>query len=119
MSDYFEPSRKYLYDEVLRELKTDKFDKDDKDRSDDEYPLRFYNFFLERVLYSIRHLGHGGTVIVVPREIGVDDPRLTDRISLKYATNYDYAWDSLVRSLVKHRCYFDLHFRPPERKGHT
>ena len=113
MSDYFEPSRKYLYDEVLRELKTDKFD---KDRSDDEYPLRFYNFFLERILYSIRHLGHGGTVIVVPREIGVDDPRLTDRISLKYATNYDYAWDSLVRSLVKYRYYFDLHFRLTKEK---
>ena len=47
---------------------------------------------------------------MVPEEIGFDDPRLTDRTLFKYATNYDYAWDSLVRSLVNHRRYYDLLF---------
>ena len=104
ISEFLDPSRQCLYDQTLRELQMDKWG------SDDGFPRRFYDFFLERIIYNIRHLGHGGTIIVVPEEIDSDDPRLTDRILFKYATNYDYAWDSLVRSLVNHRRYYDLHF---------
>ena len=105
ISKYLDPSRQCLYDKTIQALKTEKWDNDD-----DDFPRRFYNFFLERILYNVRYLGHGGTIILVPDEIGSDDPRLTDRIVLKYATNYDYAWESLVRSLVNHRCYYDLYF---------
>ena len=107
ISNFLEPSRQCLYDQTIEELKTDKWD---DEGHDDNFPHRFYNFFLQRLLYNIRYLGHGGTIIVVPEEIGFDDPRLTDRILSKYATNYDYAWDSLVRSLVNHRRYYDLYF---------
>ena len=107
ISGYLEPSRKCLYDQTLQELKTDKYD---EDGHDDEFPSSFCNFFLERILYNIRYLGHGGTLILVPQEIGFDDPRLTDRILIKYPTDYDYAWSSLVRSLVNQRRYYDLYF---------
>ena len=107
ISEYLDSSRQHLYDQTIQELKTDKWG---EDGHDDGFPHRFYNFFLERMLYNVRRLGHGGTIILVPDEIGSDDPRLTDRIVLKYATNYDYAWDSLVRSLVNHRRYYDLYF---------
>lgn len=111
ISDYLEPSRKSLYDDVLGELKTNDFSE-----NDDDFPADFYNYFLERILYNVRQLGHGGTIILVPQAIGFDDPRLADRVFLKYATNHDYAWDSLVRSLVNHRLYYDLYFKLTERK---
>ena len=111
ISDYLEPSRKSLYDDVLGELKTNNFSE-----NDDDFPANFYNYFLERILYNVRQLGHGGTIILVPQAIGFDDPRLADRVFLKYATNHDYAWDSLVRSLVNHRLYYDLYFKLTERK---
>lgn len=107
ISKFLDPSRQRLYDQTIQELKTDNWD---DEGHDDDYPRHFYDFFLERLLYNARYLGHGGTIIVVPEEIGFDDSRLTDRILLKYATNYDYAWDSLVLSLVNHRRYYDLHF---------
>ena len=111
ISDYLEPSRKDLYDDVLGELKTNDFSENDND-----FPAKSYNYFLERILYNIRQLGHGGTVILVPQAIGFDDPRLADRVFLKYATSQDYAWDSLVRSLVNHRRYYDLYFGLTEGK---
>lgn len=107
ISKFLDPSRQCLYDQTIQELKTDKWN---YEGPDDNYPRRFYNFFLERLLYNIRYHGHGGTLIVVPEEIGFDDSRLTDRILIKYGTNYDYAWGSLVRSLVNHRRYYDLYF---------
>ena len=107
ISDFFDPSRLLLYEETVRKLETNKWD---DDGHDDGFPHRFYNFFLERIFYNVRLLGHGGTIILVPHEISFDDPRLTDRIVLKYPTNYDYAWGSLVESLVNHRRYYDLYF---------
>lgn len=107
ISDYLDLSRKCLYDQTVQELKTSKWD---EDGHDDDYPSRAYNFFLEKILYNIRNLGHGGTVIMVPQEIVPDDPRLADRILVKYETNYDFAWENLVRSLVNHRRYYDLYF---------
>ena len=107
ISDYLESSRRLLYEDTLEELKTDKWD---KDGDDDDYPGNFYNFFLQRILHNIRHQGHGGTVILVPQEIGVDDPRLSDRIQIKYAIDYDHAWNALVQSLIFGWRYYDLYF---------
>lgn len=96
-----------LYRDVVRDLNAEKWD---EEYNDDDYPGRFYNFFLQRILHNIRHHGHGGTIILVPHEIVSDDPRLSDRILMKYATNYDHAWNNLVQSLIAHRQYFDLYF---------
>ena len=107
ISEFLEPTRKCLYDQARQELSSEKWD---SEGHDDDYPSRFYNFFLERILSNIRYLGHGGTIVIVPQEISFDDPRLSDRILLKYAAGYDYAWSSLVRSLVNSRRYYDLFF---------
>ena len=107
ISEYLNPSRQLLYDQAVQELQTKKWN---DDGHDDDYPHRFYDYFLEMILYNVRLLGHGGTIILVPHEIGYDDPRLTDRLVLKYPVNYDYAWDTLVSSLVHHRRYYDLYF---------
>jgi hypothetical protein len=107
ISNFLDDARRALYSQSVKELNLDKWD---KEGSDDDYPLRFYNFFLERILYNVRQMGHGGTIIMVPDEISFDDPRLIDRIIFKYATKFDYAWSGLVRSLVNHHHYFDLYF---------
>ena len=112
ISKFLDSSKQQLYDQAIQDLETDKWD---DEGADDDYPLRFYNFFVERILYNIRNLGHGGTVLLVPDEIDFDDPRLTDRIVLKYATQYDYAWNLLVQSLANHRSYYDLYF--PLKRG--
>lgn len=107
ISDFLDPSRQCLYDQTIQELKTEKWDDNE---IEDNYPHRFYDFFMERLLYNIRYQGHGATVILVPDEIGSDDQRLKERILLKYPTTYDHAWGALVRSLVNHRRYYDLYF---------
>ena len=107
ISEFLDPPRKRLYDQTLQILKTEKWD---EDGADDDFPGSFYNFFLQRILYNVRYFGNGGTVILVPQEIGFDDPRLNDRISIKYATDYDHAWDILCGSLANHHRYYDLYF---------
>jgi hypothetical protein len=47
---------------------------------------------------------------MVPDKFQHGDSRLTDRITIKYPCDYDYVWNLLVRSLVNHRKYYDLHF---------
>ncbi|MYD45821.1 MAG: hypothetical protein F4W92_05660 [Gammaproteobacteria bacterium] len=104
ISIFLAASRKSLYKQVLKELGTEKWYE-----GDDDYPLRYYNFFLERILYNVRNSAHGGTIIIVPEEFEFDDPRLTDRVRLKYTTKFDCAWDCLFRSLVNESRYYDLH----------
>lgn len=47
---------------------------------------------------------------MIPDEIGINDTRLTDRVTIKYFCEYD-AWEPLVQNLMKHRNYFNLHFK--------
>ena len=107
ISEFLAPHRQCLYEQTLQELKTDKLS---EEGADEDYPQRFYNSFLERILYNIRYNGHGGTILIVPHEMSYDDPRLQDRILLKYATVFDYAWNYLLRSLVASSRYYDLYF---------
>ena len=107
ISNYLDFSRKRLYDQAVQELKVNKYD---DDGSDDDFPGQIYNLFLEKILHNIRNLGHGGTIVIVPQEIKSNDPRLVDRILIKYKTNYNFAWDNLVRLLVNFRRYYDQYF---------
>ena len=113
--EYLESPRKQLYSEVIQELKSKKFD----EGPDDDYPGRAYNYFLERVLYNIRNIGHGGSIVIVPNEFESDDSRLTDRVLLKYRTNFDYAWRCLINHLATHRIYYDNYFSRLEEKQET
>lgn len=108
VSDYLIPAKEALYLDTLKALDSDAFD---NEKHDNNYPQRFYSFCLSRVLSNIRDKGHGGTLIVVRDEISHDDPRLTDRVTLKYPSEYDHAWKLMVQSLKLHRNYYDLHFK--------
>ena len=103
----FNTAQKSLYLAAIRKLKTKKFDEADHDN---DYPSRFYNYFLERILFCIREKGHGGTVLFIPRSIKKNDTRLTDRAKIKYPCKYDYIWALLKASLVNHKRYFELFF---------
>lgn len=108
VSDYLSPAKEALYLDALKALDSDTWD---EDGHDNDYPRRFYSFCFSRVLSNIREKGHGGTLIVVRDEISHDDPRLTDRATLKYPSKYDHAWKLMVESLKLHRSYYDLHFK--------
>lgn len=44
---------------------------------------------IERIIKKIHAIGHGGTLIVIPDSISLDDPRLKQRIDIKYPCQYD------------------------------
>jgi hypothetical protein len=105
LSDFFDDARQQLYKDVVNELKQEKWDE-----VDDDYPSRYYNFFLERVLFHTRQRNHGGSYIIGPDYLKKSDTRLTDRINIKYPCTYDYVWSLLIKSLVNHQQYYDLYF---------
>ena len=107
LNDFFDTAKKHLYKDAISRLGTKRWA--DKGH-DDDWPYRFYNIFVERILFYTRLRAHGGTILVIPHYIQKDDTRLTDRIHIKYPSQYSYAWDLLLRSLVNHRKFFDLHF---------
>lgn len=108
ISDFLAPAKAALYSDAITALKTKTWD---EDGFDNDYPQRLYSYCLSRVLSNIRDKGHGGTLIVVRDEITHDDPRLADRITLKYPSKYNHPWKLMVSSLELHRNYYDLHFR--------
>jgi len=97
-----------LYEEVCRKLKRKKFDPKGRD---DDYPKRAYIFLLERILNRIRERFHGGTIIMIPDSIDINDTRMRDRIVIKYPCHCNDAWESLVNELILFRNYFDMHFK--------
>ena len=107
VSEHFESSRRQLYREVVTRLRVKKWD---EEGHDNDYPKRFYDMCLSRILSGMRELGHGGTLIVVPDELSATDSRLTDRINIKHPCNYDYIWDLMIRHLEIHKKYYDLYF---------
>lgn len=44
---------------------------------------------IEKIIKKIHLIGHGGTLIVIPDSISLDDPRLKQRIDIKYPCKYD------------------------------
>jgi len=107
VSDYFESSKEHIYKAICEQLKTDFYDEDDHDN---EYPKREYIQYIERVLFHIREKGHGGTLIIVPDYLDHKDPRLTDRVNIKYPISYNRAEGVIIDLMVKHRKYYDLLF---------
>lgn len=115
VAEFLEKGAGKLYKEACKKLKHKCWD---QERIDDDYPKRFYIMFLERILNRIRERFHGGTLIMIPDEMDINDTRLQDRIVIKYPCSYD-AWASLIDELVKYRKYFDLHFKLWDKKKIT
>ena len=107
VAEFIKDAKRQLYKDAVKSLNSSKWD---TEGHDDDYPLRFYGFFLERILFNIRNKQHGGTVIIIPSYVTKSDTRLTDRINIKYPCSYDYAWNLMVRSLTNHHKFYDLHF---------
>lgn len=101
--EFLQPARDKLNQSVITELGIKSWHDKDVD-----YPHRFYNFFLERILFYVREKNHGGTLIILPSYISKDDTRLTDRLNIKYPCYYDSAWEVMISCLVNERKYFDL-----------
>jgi hypothetical protein len=107
VSNHLEPARRSLYRQCVKKVKAKKWD---PEGHDNDYPKRFYTMCLSRILLAIQELHHGGTLLLLPSEIGADDSRLADRVNIKHPCNYDYAWDLMTTALTLHREYYDLHF---------
>lgn len=104
--DFFKSSHSSFYQEVCKSLKVKKFDS-----QDDEYPIRKFIEFLERLIFNIRSSHHGGTLIIVPDSINTADERLKDRINIKYSTDFNRPWDILKKCLVSHKDYYKAFFK--------
>jgi hypothetical protein len=104
---FFEEAKNRIYNDVLKILKSEKYD---PEGFDDDYPKREYIDYLERIIFNMRQKNHGGTIIIVPDYMNNDDSRLIDRVSIKYPCNYNVGWELIVNSLVTHREYYDLYF---------
>lgn len=113
---FLERGEQELYNEVCRRINDKCWDPSGRD---DAYPKRLYVYFLERVLNRIREKFHGGTLIMVPDEISIDDTRLTDRIVIKYPCHYDSIWESLIYSLKEYRVFYDLDSKLRKKKQIT
>ena len=55
--------------------------------------------YLARILLAMKERAHGGTLLIVPDSWAPADPRLCDRVALKYACNVPRAWN-LLRDYV-------------------
>lgn len=107
IAKFFESAKHDLYNDTLASLHQTKWS---DEATDEDYPLRFYNFFLERILFYIREKQHGGMIIIIPKSIDKTDTRITDRLNIKYSCSYDYIWGLLVNSLVTRHKYYDSFF---------
>jgi len=113
VSEFLDSAKHKLYEDVINSLNTSVWD---PEGHDDDYPYRFYNYFLERILFNIWDKQHGGTIIIVPSCLTKNDTRLTDRLNIKYPCSYDHAWEILVHSLVNEIKYYGLYFKLSDGK---
>jgi hypothetical protein len=106
VGDYLGAMSRDFYADLCIELGRSKFD---PDGDDDDYPGRFLNTFIERILLRIREDRHGGTLIIVPHEWDTKDGRLLDRLQIKYQTIDQDIWPLLVSYLSTDRRFYEDH----------
>jgi len=109
VSEFLEPARTAFYRELCSRLNAECYD---PEGHDDDYPARFFNEYLERILFHIREKHHGGTLLVVPEDFASDDGRLVDLATVKYQLDYSRGWNAAIDYLEAHRRYYDIYFGP-------
>lgn len=108
IAKFFKSAKSQLCNDILVSLAQTKWQTRWDDTSyNEDYPLRFYNFFLKRILFYIREKQHGGMVIIIPKSMDKTDITMTNLLNIKYSCSYDYIWDLLVRRLVNDRKFYD------------
>ncbi|HEX8245371.1 MAG TPA: hypothetical protein VF541_17790 [Longimicrobium sp.] len=105
----FSTAAQQLKREALTRLKKQKWS-NDSDSSADDYPRLIYIRAIERLLFTVRRRAHGGTVLIVPDNLDATDPRLLNRLNIKYSASHDEIWSLLANSVVLHDQYYKLFF---------
>lgn len=103
---YLSDSAIELYEDVCRTLKTKIYASDDSN----EHPYQIYYRTITNIMRQTREHFHGGTFIIVPNELTIDDERIKDRINLKYKIEPIPIWDELIKEAVASSKYFDKAF---------
>ncbi len=101
-----------LYGDVIKKLDVKRFDT----RADsDRHPRRQYFRALSNIINLAKERHHGGTFIVLPDDIGINDRRLRDRLLIKYTLESPNIWELLIKECEAHKRYYDALF--PEREA--
>lgn len=81
------------------------------DAGEDELqPGRRYTAMLERILYAVESIGHGGAVLMVPQGwVQNGDRHLGPVLQIKYAMPDRRIWPLLLRGREVSRRYYELH----------
>jgi hypothetical protein len=106
VGEFLAPARQRLHDNAIARLGVPCWDERGRD---EDFPQRLYVFFLERILVKIHERRHGGMLVVVPSGLSRSDARVAGWLSIKYPSDYDCAWDTLIRSLANRRRFDHLH----------
>ncbi len=96
-----------LYGDICKKLNTKVYSNDDSN----EHPYQVYYRTIANIMRQTREHFHGGTFIIVPNELTIEDERLKDRINLKYKIQPLSIWDELVKEAVSNKKYFDKVFK--------
>jgi len=83
---------------------------DARQRDANRHPFDLYYHTVARLLHLVREQRHGGTVIILPDEIGPEDGRLADRLSIKYRIEIPPVWNTLIDQCVAKSHYDRLFF---------
>lgn len=104
VAEFLKRGAKKLCKELCNRVKRKCWDSSDPEN---EMPKGFYIEFVENILERIREKLHGGTIVMVPDEIDVDDTRLQDRIVVKYPCSYG-ALELIINALIAKKNYKDM-----------
>lgn len=104
---FFRGAAMAFYDDVTKDLGDLRYD---PEGADDIRPFVYYANYLERLLFRVQELGHGGTFIIVPDALEASDSRLMDRAIVKYSGTYNSVWPLLIKELVFDRRYYEHYF---------
>lgn len=94
IANFFSEAKVQMLEEINSKLNLKKFE------STEDTISNLYINTLKRLLFNIREKSHGGTLIIVPNDLTITDPRLKDRLSIKYPCEYDSLWETLVHQLL-------------------
>jgi len=106
VSEFLAPSRQRLHDDAIARLGVTCWD---EEGHDEDFPQRLYVFFLERILVKIRERKHGGMLVVVPNRLSRSETQIAGHVSIKYRSDYDCVWDTLLSRLANQRRLHNLH----------
>jgi len=111
IGDFLRPAADALYVGACAKLERSRFS---EFADGDDHPRTMYYHTLLNILLRTRECQHGGSFVIVPDELGMTDPRLADRITIKYLVDAPLVWDDLVSESVSTAELTDLLSSPED-----